>query len=74
MTLFIRFILGLAFTALAIVLATADKATLAALGLILGFIFCGLLAIGLVLAGQVTPADLNEANGLNHPDGLEGKN
>jgi hypothetical protein len=48
--------------------------TLAALGALLLLIF-GLGGFGLcIMDGQLTREERDEANGLNHPDGLEGKN
>ena len=52
----------------------ADDATLKALGYCL-LIALFIAALGLcVMAGQVTREERDEANGLKHPDGLEGKN
>ena len=72
--LMLRILFGLGITGAAIGLAFADNATLAALGLFAGVIFCGLLAVGLVLVGLIPESDIDEANGLQHPDDLEGKN
>lgn len=55
-------------------IAKADTATLAALGVCLLF-SVGLVGLGLcVLAGQISREERDEANGLHHPDDLEGKN
>ena len=67
---------GLALITIAtLVLATADKPLLVAIGVasligigIAGFALC-------VMAGEVTEYDLNEANNsIRHPDEIEGKN
>jgi len=70
----IRFLFGLAITGATIGLAVASHETLAALGLLAGAVFVGLMAVGLVLVGLIPDSDVDEANGLNHPDDLEGKN
>lgn len=74
MITFLR-LLGLACIVVAcLTLQLASAATLAALGALLLLIF-GLGGFGLcVMAGQVTREERDEANGLNHPTGLEGKN
>ena len=52
----------------------ADDATLKALGYgLLIAVFIGSLGL-CVMAGQLTREERDEANGLNHPTGLEGKN
>lgn len=68
-------ILGAAVVLLAFLgLYASNTACLLAFGCC--FLFCvGFLGLALcVMAGQVTPAELDEANGLRHPDDLEGKN
>jgi len=74
MITFLR-LLGLAcIVAACLTLQLASAATLAALGALLLLIFC-VFGFGLcVMAGQVTREERDEANGLKHPDGLEGKN
>ncbi len=72
--LLIRALFGLAITLAGIGLATASRETLATIGLIAGCIFCGLMALGLVLVGLIPDSDIDDANGLRRPDDLEGKN
>lgn len=68
-------ILGALLVALAIVgIAKADTATLAAIGVCL-LVSLGFGGFGLcVLSGQISREERDEANGLKHPDNLEGKN
>ena len=74
MITFLR-LLGLALIAgSCLALSVAGIGTFAAFGV--GF-FIGICVMGFglcVMAGQVTKQDLDEANGLRHPDNLEGKN
>jgi hypothetical protein len=74
MITFLR-LLGLACIAAAAVgLSVASHPTLAVLGcgLLIGL---GVMGFGLcVMSGEVTDQDRDEANGLHHPDDLEGKN
>jgi hypothetical protein len=68
-------LLGLACIVVAsLTIQLASRDTLAALGVCCLIGFC-VMGFGLcVMAGQVTDQDLDEANGLHHPDDLEGKN
>ena len=74
MITFLR-LLGLAcITAAAVGLSVASLPTLVALGCAL-LVGLGVMGFGLcVMSGEVSDQDLDEANGLRHPDDLEGKN
>lgn len=56
------------------VFGTADDSTLKAFGCCFLITISGSAFALCVLAGDLTKRQRDEANGLNHPDGLEGKN
>lgn len=74
MSRYLRTLGVLVMVAAAVVLHAAEPHTKAAIGstalIVLGFMGFGLC----VMAGLISRADRNEANGLKHPTGLEGKN
>lgn len=74
MSRYLRTLGVLVMVAAGFVLHAAEPHTKAAIGntalIVLGFMGFGLC----VMAGQVSRDDLDEANGLHHPDDLEDKN
>lgn len=74
MSRYLRTLGVLVMVAAGFVLHAAEPHTKAAIGntalIVLGFMGFGLC----IMAGQLTKEERDEANGLKHPTGLEGKN